>query len=141
MMLSMMIAVFASRGHKFPQNRSALYEQAVEAVMKSAHQVLKGIAEAGTGTGTGVGAGAGVGQAELTALLRKLSLRSQRRRGQFRIFGERDVEDWLWRRLALQKTREHVRDTGVRHIPTALGAPMGSQGLTMGLCMDYWMPI
>ena len=49
----------ASRGHKFPQNRSVLYEQAVEAVMKSAHQVLKGIAEACVCMGAGAGGGAG----------------------------------------------------------------------------------
>jgi hypothetical protein len=43
MMLSMLIAVFKSRGNAFPKNRSELYKQAVDAVMHSAHQVLKGI--------------------------------------------------------------------------------------------------
>jgi hypothetical protein len=81
MMLSMMIAVFGKNQGSFPQNRSQLYGEAVDTIAKSAHQVLKGIGDSTTVAE----------QEELMLLLEDLSLQSQRREGQFRIFSEEEV--------------------------------------------------
>jgi tetratricopeptide (TPR) repeat protein len=81
MMLSMMIAAFGRNAHSFPKNRSELYGEAVDAITKSAHQVLKGISDSTTAAE----------QEAVMDLLQELSLQSQRRRGQFRIFSEEEV--------------------------------------------------